>query len=210
MSNTSIPLMPHGATRSNGDHSSNAVIPPIPTFKPRIYPTFGGIRLPTILIFAAQIILLAGTALAWFFTSKHLNTLTVNGKNLFKGQPSIIFVHAMFAVLVLLQVVFLERRIFRIRVERYAYRHPGETLLRARHQSIFSARITFVPWTRASPAAYAAELFHRGTIVTRDVEDRFTNPTLWQHRGHYPPSRQVFTEQSRSPKPRGKTSEIRK
>ena len=192
--------MPHGATRSNGDHSSNAVIPPIQTFKPKRSPAIGGLRLPTLLIFAVQLILLGGTAPVWFFTSKHLQTLTSEGKSLFKGQPTIIFVHVLFSIAVLTELVFLERRIFRLRVERYSYRHPGEILLRSRH--VPPVALAFAPWNRPPLSTYAAALLQR-RVAAGDVEDRFTNPGLWQHRGQYPPSRQLFTEQSRSPKPIG-------
>ena len=195
-SNTLVFPSRHPADR---DHSSNAVIPPIQTevvahpsseqssstasvtkchgildlFKPKKSPAIGGLRLSTLLIFAVQLILLGGTVAAWFFTSKRLEQLTYGGQSLFKGQPSIIFVHVLFSIAVLVQLVFLERRIFRLRGERYSHLHPGEILPRYRHNIPgTSTTLAFAPWNRPPLPTYAAALSQSG-VGTGDVEDRF-------------------------------------
>jgi hypothetical protein len=140
-------------------------------FKPKKSSAIRGLRLATLLIFAAQISLLGGTAAAWFFTSKRLELLTYGGQNLFQGQPSIIFVHVLFSIAVLAQLVFLERRIFRLRVERYSYLHPGEVLPRSRHNlPQISTTLAFAPWNRPPLPTYAAALAQSG-LGTGDVED---------------------------------------
>jgi hypothetical protein len=45
-------------------------------------------------------------------------------------HSSNIFVNVAFAVVVIAQLIFLERRVYRVRAERYAFKHPGETLPR--------------------------------------------------------------------------------
>lgn len=127
-------------------------------FKPQGPPAFGGLRLFTLAIFAAQLILLGGTATAWVFTSKRLTQL---------GQIAIIPFHIIFIVLVLAQLVLLERCLFRLRGERYTYIHPGQTLLRHRRSS---TTLALAPWNRTSLPTYATALSQSG-VGTGDVED---------------------------------------
>jgi hypothetical protein len=129
-------------------------------FKPEGPPAFGGLRLFTLVIFAAQLILLGGTATAWLFTSERLTQI---------GQTTIIPFHIIFAVLVLAQIVLLERCLFRLRGERYTYIHPGQTLLRHRNMSRSSMTL-LAPWNRTSLPTYAAALSQSG-VGTGDVED---------------------------------------
>jgi len=139
-------------------------------FKPKSSPAFGGLRLTTLLIFAAQLSLLGGTVIAWVFTAKRLVHLTYAGQNLFTGQPSIIFVHVIFFIIVLVQLVFLERRLFRLRGERYSYLHPGQILPRHRNMPQTSTALAFAPWNRPPLPTYAAALAQSG-VGTGDVED---------------------------------------
>ncbi len=87
------------------------------------------------------------------------------------GNTSSIFVHVVFAIGVLSQLLFLERRLYRIRAERYAYVHPGEILPTSRHgRRAIDTSLAFAPWNRAPLPTYAAALAESG-VGTGDVED---------------------------------------
>lgn len=133
--------------------------------------SFGGLRLITLLIFTAQLTFLGGTVIAWVLVSEHFAHLMATGQNL-AGQPSIIFVHIVFVLAVLVQLVFLERRLFRLRGERYSCLHPGEVLPRHRNNNIpqTSTTLAFAPWNRPPLPTYAAALAQSG-VGTGDVED---------------------------------------
>jgi hypothetical protein len=194
---TFVPSERHPADRDYPPVSSNAIIPPaqpeivpypsseqsssttcitkshgiLELFKPKRSPAYGGLRLVTLLIFAAQLILLGGIVVAWVLTTEHLTQLTFAGQNLFTGQPSIIFVHAIFFIIILVQLVFLERRLFRLRGERYSYLHPGQILPRHRNNVPQTGRtLAFSPWNRPPLPTYAAALAQSG-VSTGDAED---------------------------------------
>ena len=70
------------------------------------------------------------------------------------------------------QVIFLERRIYRMRAERYAFKHPGEVLptsLRRMH-SLADPTIPIAPWSRPPLPTYAAAITASG-VGTGDAED---------------------------------------
>jgi len=98
-----------------------------------------------------------------------VTTNTQNGAgNNSSGNGSTIFIHVVFAVVVLAQLLLLERRLFRLRAERYAYLHPGEMLPTSRRPANTSMGIS--PWQRPSLPTYAAALNQSGH-GTGDVED---------------------------------------
>jgi hypothetical protein len=66
---------------------------------------------------------------------------------------------------VLAQVLLLERRVFRLRAERYTYLHPGQLF-----QSGGTGSMGFAPWNRPPLPTYAAALAASG-YGTGDVED---------------------------------------
>ena len=132
-------------------------------FKPEGPPAFWGLRLYTLVIFVVQLILLGGTVIIWVFTTKCL------AQTLF-GQSAIIFFHIVFIIVILVQLVFLERRLFRLRGERYSYVHPGEMLPRYRSMPRSSMTLNFAPWNRPPLPTYAAALSQSG-FGTGDVED---------------------------------------
>lgn len=140
-------------------------------FKSEKSPAFGGLRLTTLLIFAAQIALVGGTVTAWVFTFKRLVHSTSSGQNSSSGQTSMVFIHLVFVAALFLQLVFLERRIYRLRGERYSYLHPGEVLPRHRNNiPETSTDLAFAPWNRPPLPTYAAALAQSG-VGTGDVED---------------------------------------
>ncbi|KAI0315893.1 hypothetical protein OF83DRAFT_1129838 [Amylostereum chailletii] len=145
----------------------------------RISIQLAGVRLETILALFAQLLILAGTAVGWAFATMAINRQqrdtndsldtgagSATGVN---SQSSVIFVHVAFGVVALAELVFLERRIFRVRAERYAYTHPGEMLPSSRHRHL-NASMPMVPWQRPPLPTYAAALAQSG-VGTGDVED---------------------------------------
>ncbi|RDB14603.1 hypothetical protein Hypma_016323 [Hypsizygus marmoreus] len=134
-------------------------------FKPKKVPVFGGFLLSTLLAFLCQILLLGGTIAAWIISVKRVSTHNISGFG-----PSSIFLHVVFGVAVCGQLLFLERRVFRLRAERYSYVHPGEILPSSRHLGAPSPSIAFSPWNRPPLPTYAAALAQSG-VGTGDVED---------------------------------------
>jgi hypothetical protein len=138
-------------------------------------PSYGGIRLTTFLLAIIQIMFIGGTVAGWVLTVDHINQKTnnsddptsQNGSNMQIGS-GIIFIHVVFGVTLVAQFMFFERRLFRLRAERYAYLHPRETLPTARRS--FNASMGFTPWNRPSLPTYAASLAQTGH-GTGDVED---------------------------------------
>ncbi|KAH9179351.1 hypothetical protein EDB89DRAFT_1926751 [Lactarius sanguifluus] len=76
------------------------------------------------------------------------------------NQSSSIFVHVALAVVAIAQLIIFERRIYRLRAERYAFKHPGEIL----PSSLRRGR------PRPPLPTYAAALAASG-VGTGDVED---------------------------------------
>jgi len=138
-------------------------------FKPRRSRTFGGLRLDTLAIFAVQLIILGGTVAAWVFAS---NRLARMAKEKHQTQPTIPM-HFIFIVIILVQLVLLERLLFRLRGERYNYIHHGEILPHQSHHRNTprsSMIMAFAPWNQPPLPTYAAALSQSG-VATGDVED---------------------------------------
>jgi len=136
-------------------------------FKPQGPPALGGLRLFTLVIFAVQLVLLGGTVTGWVFASK---SLAITPEKKFQPPFGQLAVHIIFIVIVLVQLVLLERLFFRLRGERYNYVHRGETL--PRHRDIPRSNMTsiFAPWNQPPLPTYAAALWESG-VATGDVED---------------------------------------
>ncbi|KAF9483490.1 hypothetical protein BDN70DRAFT_873779 [Pholiota conissans] len=164
--NSSVPTADATASSSASISKSSRVLG---FLKPK--KSFGGIQLSTILQFVAQLLLLGGTAVAWFFITKLMQRMSKN-QDMPGGGSSTVFVHVVFVVGVIAQLVFLERRLFRLRGERYSFIHPGEILPRHRRipMTSDSTAIAFAPWNRPPLPTYAAALAHSG-VGTGDVED---------------------------------------
>ncbi|KAI9508747.1 hypothetical protein F5148DRAFT_1275584 [Russula earlei] len=163
------------------DGASSSIIGKRLFLRPRKLPKVMGIHFKTIALLCAQLLFFAGTLVGWVFTA-----LAISGGK-FKPPPppsgedpnltsmdsgsSNIFVHVAFAVVVLAQIVFLERRFFRARAERYMYKHPGEMLpISLQRGHVPSASMSISPWSRPSLPSYAAALAASG-VGTGDVED---------------------------------------
>ncbi|KAF4576926.1 hypothetical protein EYR36_004910 [Pleurotus pulmonarius] len=133
---------------------------------------YWGVRLATLLTLAAQVILLGGTIAAWVVAVQRVQPGSSSGREL-KGTSSFIFVHVVFAIATLGQLLFIERRVFRLRAERYAHLHAGEMLPTSRrfgHNPHMDSLIALSPWNRPPLPTYASALAQSG-VGTGDVED---------------------------------------
>ncbi|KAL0960781.1 hypothetical protein HGRIS_005802 [Hohenbuehelia grisea] len=142
-------------------------------FKGSRLPSYGGLRLTTLLIFFGQICLIAGTITAWVVAVRRVKPGANQTGPQMQGTSSFIFVHVVFAIATLGQLLFLERRVFRLRAERYMYLHPGAILPTSYHgmdSNIDPAIIALSPWNRPPLPTYAAALQQSGA-GTGDVED---------------------------------------
>ena len=177
-SSDEAPLPPDGSSPVSSDASSTHTVNKCSHKK---FPKFMGVHSTTLLLIFVQLSLFAGTIVGWVFAAMALSG-RANGP--LPGPPvalnpppppdhtSNIFVHVAFAVVVIAQLLFFERRIYRVRAERYAFKHPGEippSSLRRGH-SVTDAMIPVAPWNRPSLPTYAAALAASG-VGTGDVED---------------------------------------
>jgi len=151
--------------------------------KPKKNPSYGGLRLTTLFAFALQCFLVSGTIVGWVFAVTRLahsssspstdstNSPTQNVPNNPLGNASTaIFIHVVFGVATLVQLLFIERRIFRLRAERYSFVHPGEVLPSSRRRAMGDPSMGLSPWNRPPLPTYAAALAQSG-VGTGDVED---------------------------------------
>ncbi|PCH39893.1 hypothetical protein WOLCODRAFT_136542 [Wolfiporia cocos MD-104 SS10] len=148
--------------------------------------TIYGLRVTTLFFFLLQLAVLGGTITGWVIlilrmqtsqnTSSPQSGSSSTGQSQSGGLPmnsALIFVYIAFAVMTVVQIVFLERCTFRLRAERYAHLHPGEIL--PSHRPRAGGRrpapnIAFAPWNRPPLPTYAAALAQSG-VGTGDVED---------------------------------------
>ena len=152
-------------------------------------PLVWGIELPTLLRLAFTIVILVGVIVAWvltvMFVSKQRGPSippgtdgTQDGSNgdlgpapsntdTNRSPPSaqnVIFIHTGFGILTLILLTLLERAVFIVRAERYAFKHPNAAGRR------FGPRggVALAPWSRPPLPTYANAIGFRGT---GDVED---------------------------------------
>ncbi|EGN98523.1 hypothetical protein SERLA73DRAFT_183575 [Serpula lacrymans var. lacrymans S7.3] len=147
-------------------------------FKSEKVPSYGGICLSTLLIFTLQFLIIAVTVVGWVLSVQHISTtnatMSVEGssgqQSVLPSSTTVVYVHIIFAIMVLVQLIFLERRIFRMRAERFVHLHPGAILPTSRNFSSSSRNMGIVPWNRAPLPTYAAAIAQSGH-GTGDVED---------------------------------------
>ncbi|KAF7768071.1 hypothetical protein Agabi119p4_7314 [Agaricus bisporus var. burnettii] len=134
----------------------------------RLSRKFYGITLSTLLIFILQVILFLGSIVAWVFAAQIVQKIQKpNGDQMLS---SAVLMHVVVGLAVLAQLFLLERRLFRVRAERYSHIHPGEMLPRHHRPSTSSGIIALSPWNRPPLPTYAAALAQSGR-GTGDVED---------------------------------------
>ncbi|KAG6883513.1 hypothetical protein C0993_005762, partial [Termitomyces sp. T159_Od127] len=132
-------------------------------FKPKNNILFLGIRLFSLLIFFLLLTVLGGMLAGWIILTKAMNHKTSD-----TSTTTTLSIHILFGVCVLAELFLLERRVYRLRAERYGFLHPGETLPTTRNGR--PVDIPFSPWNRPSLPTYAAALAQSGT-GTGDAED---------------------------------------
>jgi hypothetical protein len=180
---------PLGSFRNPSDRTSVTDTDKHSFLRHKRLPAFMGIQSTTLIILCTQVALFIGTMIGWVFAAIALSKN--NTSNVPPSPPSAgsannnnvpqdgtgtadayhIFVHVAFAVLTLTQLVLIERRIFRVRAERYAFKHPGEmprSSLRRGHSVNNSMPVA--PWSRPPLPTYAAAIASSG-VGTGDVED---------------------------------------
>lgn len=159
---------------------------------PRPLPKINGIRAATILRVLLLVSTLIGSIIGWVITVVHINAWNAKGDASLPipGQPpapepgnsttpaapatsqqmadsSLAFVHVAFGAAVLFQLLMLERAVYRLRAERYAFLHPDE--MAAAAMAVGGGSVMgLAPWNRPPLPTYAAALGIRGT---GDVED---------------------------------------
>ncbi|CCL98855.1 uncharacterized protein FIBRA_00861 [Fibroporia radiculosa] len=151
-------------------------------FNGKHIPIIWGLRITTLSVFFLQAAILGGTIAGWVVLINHLQATASATQGMNQSQnngltmdSALIFVYVAFGITTLVQIVFLERCIFRLRAERWAYIHPGEVLPTRRGGRGFGnsprhPTIAFVPWNRPPLPTYAAALAQSG-VGTGDVED---------------------------------------
>lgn len=153
-------------------------------------PIFMGIQFTTLVLLSVQLAIFTGTVIGWVFAAIALSNNSssnapppsagpaFNGSTPPQDNPpqdnssaAHIFIHVAFAILALGELVLIERRIFRVRAERYAFKHPGEMLPTSLQRShTANASMPVAPWHRPPLPTYAAALASSG-VGTGDVED---------------------------------------
>lgn len=164
---TPLPPPSSSTTPEESDSSStrsNSSI--LSFFKSKRSPIYLGIRLTSWAALLVHILVLAGTILLWVFATKRIRQ-DMGDQSQGGNPPSTVFIHVLFGILVTGQLLFLERRIFHTRAERYMYLHRDEILP---HNANGSTYMGFAPWNRPSLPTYAAALAQSG-VGTGDVED---------------------------------------
>ena len=133
-------------------------------------PTYVGFRLTTLVAFAVQTALVCGTIAAWIITIRRVQGQGDTGGMM--ASSSSIFIHVVFAIAGLGQLIFLERRLFMLRGQRYAHKHPGQILPSSRYRALSHEDpiVAWSPWNRPPLPTYAAALAQSG-VGTGDVED---------------------------------------
>lgn len=126
-----------------------------------------GFHVTTLVLSIFQLCLLGGTIAGWVLTSQLLAARSSQGSQ----GSSAVFVHVVFGIALLGQLLFLERTTFRLRVQRYGSLHPGEILPTSRRRrGGADPDIAYAPWHRPPVPTYAAALAESG-VGTGDVED---------------------------------------
>lgn len=174
-----------GSSSRNASHTTINMPMPPKSVTSRIWSKkFSGISVRSIVQCTTVLSIIIGTIVGWVFAAKAVadsshntngsnngNNSNNNGNNNNGSSISPIFLHLLFAVVVIIELIVFERCLFRVRAERYAHMHPGEMLPLHRNAAMaqIAARgMPLAPWNRPSLPTYAAALGFRGT---GDVED---------------------------------------
>jgi len=133
-----------------------------------------GLKLTTLSLCVLQFLLLIVTVVGWVMAAHAIPTHAVQSSTAsnvgFGGTTLLVTVNVIFAIVLLVELVFLERTVFKLRIERYTYLNPGEAVPSSIRAAVPTPSIPFAPWNRPPLPTYAAALAQSG-LGTGDVED---------------------------------------
>jgi len=133
-----------------------------------------GVRISTLLFFVAQFMVFAMFVVAWALTTKKVTDMVKGGRQVPGGLAAMVLLHGAFLFSIIGQLIFLERRVYLLRAERYAHKHAGELLPRYNCNSTQTREddlnVSYYPWNRPSLPTYAAVLSQSG-YATGDSDD---------------------------------------
>ena len=145
---------------------------PDPPRKGLLKRQFGGMHIGTLFFCTVQTAMLIGTIVGWAITAIRIRALVAARPGEGMGSATV-FVHVAFCLATLGQVLVLERRVFALRAERWAYKHPGEILPVAhggrRRGRFGGGSLPIAPWHRPPLPTYASVVADSGAR-TGDVE----------------------------------------
>lgn len=186
---TDTPPTTDASADTSSMHTNSSTKRLLAKFKPKVVPLIKGVRVSSLMLLIVQVLLFVGTIAGWALLTNHLSSLSASSSQTSPQQTSPqqtsgdaddpssgisttqIFVHVAFGVGALAQLVFIERRIFRVRAERWAHTHgPGLPFQASNDRRSSTMGIGFAPWNRPPLPTYAAALAQSG-VGTGDVED---------------------------------------
>ncbi|KAH9939213.1 hypothetical protein B0H21DRAFT_40001 [Amylocystis lapponica] len=140
--------------------------------KPKRLPPVYGLRIATLVVFFLQVVAVCATVAGWVLIIRHIqNDPSATSSTTMGAGGAQIFVFVGFAIMVIAQLIFLERTLYDLRAQRYCFLHPGAVLPRHAHRPAPPRPgMAFVPWNRPPLPTYAAALSQSG-YGTGDVED---------------------------------------
>jgi len=129
-----------------------------------------GLKLTTLSLCVLQFTLIIATAVGWAVAAHLIQSSSTTSSVGFGGSTLLVSIHVIFAIVLLVELVFLERTVFKLRIERYTYLNPGEAVPSSIRAAVPTPAIPFAPWNRPPLPTYAAALAQSG-VGTGDVED---------------------------------------
>ncbi|KIL67974.1 hypothetical protein M378DRAFT_59862, partial [Amanita muscaria Koide BX008] len=165
-----VPITPGPARSNSRDENADASQDPASDPKNHNFPyRVAGLKLTTLSLCVLQFLILIATVVGWAMAAHSIQSST-ESKVGFGGTTLLVTIHVIFAIVLLVELVFLERIVFKLRIERYTYLNPGEAVPSSIRAAVPTPSIPFAPWNRPPLPTYAAALAQSG-VGTGDVED---------------------------------------
>jgi len=162
-SGSTIPITPASAATRNRN-SIASVRSDAAAKENKCSHSIAGLRFTTLSLCAFQLLVLSACITIWIVAIRSVS------KNTTTAPTLIVSLHVIFVIVLIAQLIFLERTVFKLRVQRYAYLFPGENIPMQARAGIPTPAIAFAPWNRPPLPTYAAALAQSGA-GTGDVED---------------------------------------
>jgi hypothetical protein len=162
---STVPITPASvATRNRNSTASVRSSQPDAAKENKCSHTVAGLQLTTLSLCAFQLSIVSACIGLWIVAIRSLS------KNTTTAPTLIVSLHVIFVIVLIAQLIFLERTVFKLRVQRYAYLFPGENIPMQARAGVPTPVIAFAPWNRPPLPTYAAALAQSGA-GTGDVED---------------------------------------